>query len=125
VADAEVKALGSRSPEVQTGSTDPRGVYEVSGISGTSAVVVKQGDNRYAFHRGTVELGAAPEQTPANGVTAPAAVTKPKGNILEKGEYLKNINESNKAVQEQQLQNWDMKRRGNSKGVEAKDVFKK
>jgi tetratricopeptide (TPR) repeat protein len=125
VADAEVKALGSRSPEVQTGSTDPRGVYEVSGISGTSAVVVKQGDNRYAFHRGTVELGAAPEQTPANGVTAPAAMTKPKGNILEKGEYLKNINESNKAVQEQQLQNWDMKRRGNSKGVEAKDVFKK
>ena len=42
---------------------------------------------------------------------------KPK--MLEKGQYLENIDESNKKLQREQIQNWDVKRRGNSKGVEA------
>jgi hypothetical protein len=48
-----------------------------------------------------------------------------KRKVLEKGEYLKNIDESNKAVQKLQIQNWESKRRSNSKGVEASDVMKK
>ena len=45
--------------------------------------------------------------------------------MLDKGEYLKNIDESNQAVQKLQIQNWESKRRSNSKGVEASDVMKK
>ena len=134
LADAEVKALGSSSPEVQSGATDPRGVFEVGGIHGTSTVIVRQGDNRYAFHRGTLTLGTRNLLIPAQGLgngpatkpsTAAKASDAPKRQVLEKGEYLKNIDESNKAVQKSQIQNWESKRRSNSKGVEASDVMKK
>ena len=137
LADAEVKALGSRSKDVLSGSTDPRGVFEVAGIRGTSTVIVKQGDNRYAFHRGTTELGEyEPPQLPqsvggqaqpdpfAASPTTPAS-PKSQRKMLDKGEYLKNIDESNQAVQKLQIQNWESKRRSNSKGVEASDVMKK
>ena len=130
LADAEVKALGSSSPEVQSGTTDPRGVFEVAGIMGTSTVIVRQGDNRYAFHRGTQALGTRfpppPSQSTGNAfATKPGAAASPKRQVLEKGEYLRNIDESNKAVQKSQIQNWESKRRANSKGVEASDVMKK
>jgi len=134
LADAEVKALGSRSKDVLSGSTDPRGVFEVAGIHGTSTVIVKQGDNRYAFHRGTTELGESqpPQlQQSAGGQVQPAsmpttpATPKSMRKMLDKGEYLKNIDESNQAVQKSQIQNWESKRRSNSKGVEASDVMKK
>ncbi|MCX6873829.1 MAG: tetratricopeptide repeat protein [Verrucomicrobia bacterium] len=131
LADAEVKALGSDSQEVQSGTTDPRGVFEVGGIEGTSTVIVKQGDNRYAFHRGTLVLQPnEPPQLPQQNVPSAVSPATPKSapakrNVLEKGEYLKNIEESNQAVQKSQLQNWETKRRANSKGVEASDVMKK
>jgi hypothetical protein len=125
LADAEVKALGSAGREVQSGTTDPRGVFEVGGIQGTSTVIVKQGDNRYAFHRGNTVLQAnIPQEVPQS--SGGAASPKPSNRkVLEKGEYLKNIDESNKAVQKQQIQSWDSKRRANSKGIEASDVMKK
>ena len=134
LSDAEVKALGSNSSDVQSGTTDPRGVFEAGNISGTSTVIVKQGENRYAFHRGTVNIGLLPPQIPATfgvdpfangGVPAlhnrPAAPGTPgsKPKMLEKGRYLENIDESNKKLQREQIQNWDEKRRGNAKGVEA------
>ena len=122
LADAEVKALGSDSQEVQSGTTDPRGVFEAGSIEGTSTVIVKQGENRYAFHRGTVEIGDNPPQVPQTfGGGGPLA--KPK--VLDKGEYLKNIDDSNKKLQRDQIQNWDEKRRGNAKGVEAGKAFSK
>ena len=125
LADAEVKALGSSSKEVLSGTTDPRGVFEVGGIQGTSTVIVKQGDNRYAFHRGTLVLGSEPPQIPQTNVAQPKPAAQTKRKVLEKGEYLKNIDISNKAVQQEQIQNWEDKRRSNSKGVEASDVMKK
>jgi tetratricopeptide (TPR) repeat protein len=124
LADAEVKALGSQSQVVQSGTTDPRGVFEAGSISGTSTVIVKQGENRYAFHRGTVALGSNAQQTPQTfGGQSAAPMAKPR--VLEKGDYFKNINESNKALQDEQLQNWDTKRRGNDKGVKAGEALKK
>ena len=121
LADAEVKALGSARPLVVSGTTDPRGVVEVGNLEGTATVIVRQGDNRYAFHRGTRHLGSV---AGAGGDAIPAAAL-PKGKVLEKGEYLKNIDQSNKAVQQKQMQEWDTKRRANSKGVEASDVMTK
>jgi hypothetical protein len=121
LADAEVKALGSARPLVMSGTTDPRGVVEVGNLEGTATVIVKQGDNRYAFHRGTRFLGSRG----GGGGDATPAASRPTGKVLEKGEYLKNIDQSNKAVQQKQMQDWDTKRRANSKGVEASDVMKK
>ena len=126
LADAEVKALGSENQEVQSGTTDPRGVFEVGDIDGTSTVIVKQGDNRYAFHRGSMVLkSGTPPQLPNSVGTFDPKGSVPNRKVLEKGEYLKNIDESNKAVQKQQIQKWESKRRSNSKGVEASDVMKK
>jgi hypothetical protein len=144
LADAEVKALGSNSQEVQSGTTDPRGVFEAGNISGTSTVIVKQGENRYAFHRGTAMLGFDSPQIPQTfGGQAPAggrgsgrgmgvgsgfgngqgAAAKPK--VMSKGDYLKNVDESNKKLQQQQIQNWEGKRRSNPKGVEASEALSK
>ena len=120
LADAEVKALGSASQQVQSGTTDPRGVFEAGYISGTATVIVKQGENRYAFHRGTFSLGHN-AQPAATNVRAP--VEKPK--VLGKEQYFQNLDESNKKLQRQQIDTWDAKRRGNSKGVEAGEALKK
>lgn len=131
LADAEVKALGSASPTVQSGTTDPRGVYEAGDVMGLATVLVKHGDNRYAFHRGKVALGPDDTQTiqGAAGFGAaaqPVPQTSPsKPRVFEKGEYLKNIDASNKALQQKQIENWEGKRRANTKGVEASDALKK
>lgn len=144
LADAEVKALGSHSQQVQSGSTDPRGVFEAAGISGTSTVIVKQGENRYAFHRGTMMLGFDPPQIPqtlggAGNADPFASPTNDSGaqrkrivlpqsgkpKVLGKEQYFQNIDESNKRLQKQQIDAWDAKRRSNSKGVEAGESLKK
>lgn len=139
LADAEVKALGSDSQEVGSGTTDPRGVFEVGDISGTATVIVKQGENRYAFHRGTQNLGYDPPQIPqtfggqapanaAQGNAFPVTPTTPsvgKPKVMSKGDYLKNVDESNKKLQQQQIQNWEGKRRSNPKGVEASEALSK
>ena len=135
LADAEVKALGSANPAVQSGTTDPRGVFEAGGLAGLATVIVKQGDNRYAFHRGTAMIGVQEFDPPqlqqgapaANGLmvtpTTPTPAAKPK--VMSKGDYLKNIDESNKRLQQRQLDNWDFKRRSNASGVEASEALKK
>jgi alpha-2-macroglobulin len=122
VSDAEVKALANGANAVQSGTTDPRGVYEATGLKGVATIIVRQGTNRYAFHRGTQTLGTAPAPSmPAAQMKDP----KPKGKVLDREEYLNNLNDMNRGLQEQQIRNWDEKRRLNNKGVEAKDVFKK
>lgn len=139
LADAEVKALGSASQEVASGTTDPRGVFEAADISGEATVIVKQGENRYAFHRGTQNLGFDPPQIPqtfggqlpangAQGNAFPVTPTTPsagKPKVMSKGDYLKNIDESNKMLQQRQLDTWDAKRRSNAKGVEASEALSK
>lgn len=139
LADAEVKALGSSSQEVQSGTTDPRGVFEAADISGEATVIVKQGENRYAFHRGTVRIGFDPPQIPqtfggqlpANAAqgnafpVTPATPSAGKPKVMSKGDYLKNIDESNKMLQQRQLDTWDAKRRSNAKGVEASEALSK
>ncbi len=123
VSEAEVKALASESTEVSSGTTDPRGVYEATGLKGLATIIVRQGTNRYAFHRGTQLLASTAPAAPE--VQSNEGKSKPKGRVLDKEEYLNNLNDTNRGLQESQIQNWDNKRRSNNKGVEAKDVFKK
>ena len=103
---------------------------------------MKQGENRYAFHRGTAAIGFDPPQTFGNNpaqvadpsaggnalrrrVTLPPGAKPLSGKVLGKEQYFQNIDESNKRLQQQQIDAWDEKRRGNSKGVEAGKAFSK
>ena len=109
---------------------------------------MKQGENRYAFHRGTVAIGFDLPQIPQNFGNDPAQVADPfasgqgagnvrrrvtlppgakpsSGKVLGKEQYFQNLDESNKKLQKQQIDAWDEKRRGNSKGVEAGKAFSK
>ncbi|MES2706981.1 MAG: tetratricopeptide repeat protein [Verrucomicrobiota bacterium] len=147
VADAEVKAIASQSTEIQSGQTDPRGIFEATGLRGTATVIVRQGENRFAFHRGTVALnpvtpaaGSFPV-TPATpqsfgapdrrGMVRPTEFDPPQipqsfgGKVLSKDAYLQNLDFDNGQIQEGNLKNWDTKRRSSGKGVQADKAMKK
>ncbi|MDB6136580.1 MAG: large extracellular alpha-helical protein [Verrucomicrobiales bacterium] len=139
VAGAEVKAIASGVTGIQSGQTDPRGIFEASGLSGTATVIVRQGDNRYAFHRGTVALtspGVTPT-TPASSVDPQGRMLKnvefdppqiPQsfgGKVLSKDAYLQNVDFYNSQIQEGNLKNWDVKRRSGGQGVQAEKALKK
>jgi hypothetical protein len=70
VTDVHVKTIGSRNGDFVSGQTDLRGVFVADGIQGVSTVIAQLDQRRYAFHRGTVELGPPP--APAAQPPAPA-----------------------------------------------------
>ncbi len=141
VADAEVKAIASGSPEIQSGQTDPRGIFEATGLNGLATVIVRQGENRFAFHRGTVALaGGSMPVTPttpqsfnvdSSGKLRPTEFDPPQipqsfgGKVLGKEAYLENMTDLNREIQVGNLKNWDAKRRANGKGVQADKALKK
>lgn len=145
VADAEVKAIASGSTEIQSGQTDPRGIYEATGLNGLATVIVRQGENRFAFHRGTVDLAggaASPESSNRRRVTLPTETDPFAGQkdfdplqipqsfgsggkkVLSKDAYLENLSDDNRDIQESNFKNWDDKRRSGGKGVEAQKAAK-
>ena len=140
VADAEVKAIASDTPEIHSGQTDPRGIFEAPGLKGLATVIVRLGENRFAFHRGVIALNSAP--------TDPAQITLPdiqsitpfpngnnfdppqipqtfNGGVLGKDAYLQNLDFENKSIQDGNIQSWDTKRRNSGKGVQAEKALKK
>lgn len=142
VADAEVKAIASASTDIQSGQTDPRGIYEATGLSGMATVIVRQGENRFAFHRGTVELaGASTPESNRRRITLPTQADPfasqqefdppqiPQSfggqqKVLSKDAYLENLSGDNRSIQDSNVKNWDFKRRSGGKGVEAQKAAK-
>ncbi|MDP2898061.1 MAG: alpha-2-macroglobulin family protein, partial [bacterium] len=53
---ADVKVIGSQSGQFVSGETDLRGVFIADGIRGMAAVIARDKDRRYAFHRGATPL---------------------------------------------------------------------
>ncbi len=139
VADAEVKAIASDSAEIQSGQTDPRGIFEASGLKGMATVIVRLGENRFAFHRGAVALNSPPPtssvtlpdpqqiQTLDNGIIfdPPQIPQSINGGVLGKDAYLQNLNLDNKTIQDGNINAWDAKRRTSGKGVQAEKALKK
>ena len=139
VADAEVKAIASDTAEIQAGQTDPRGIFEATGLKGMATVIVRLGENRFAFHRGVIALNSTP---PASSVTLPdvqqitpfdsdSAFDPPQipqtfnGGVLGKDAYLQNLDLDNKTIQDGNIKAWDAKRRTSGKGVQAEKALKK
>ena len=141
VADAEVKAIASGSAEIQSGQTDPRGIFQAGNLQGTATVIVRQGENRFAFHRGnTVLKPSAFPVTPATPRPNVQVIREfdpnknqefdapqiPQTNgVLGKDAYLQNVDKDNGAIQDKNWGEWDSKRRTSGKGVQAEKALKK
>ncbi|MEX0586660.1 MAG: tetratricopeptide repeat protein, partial [Pirellulales bacterium] len=72
VSDAHVKVIGTRNQDFASGATDLRGVYVADAIQGTSTVIAQVDARRYAFFRGSVELGPPPAPASKPAEQAPA-----------------------------------------------------
>src|SRR5262249_31465978 len=71
--NVHVKVIGSSNDQFGSGQSDLRGIFVADGILGTSTVIARTEANRYAFYRGKVTLGKAPEPTPRGREPKPAA----------------------------------------------------
>jgi hypothetical protein len=112
-----VKVIGSDNPAFLSGDTDLRGVYVADGVRGQVTAVARQGTARYAFHRGTTQVGAPP--APPAAPNAPAqGEGKPMAQPLD--ENLRNLNESNRLRQIDRLQQRYNDNKG--KGVQVKEA---
>jgi TolA-binding protein len=116
-ANVHVKAIGSSDNEFQSGDTDLRGIFVAEGLNGTATVIARQ-DGRYAFYRGTNNLGTPP---------VPNATPAPKGQQmqqLQKKDFLQNLEMGNGRIQQGNIDNWNSIRRGKGgKGVEVQKAY--
>ena len=118
VNEVHVKVIGSRNADFISGDTDLRGVFVADGVQGTATVIAEEGDNRYAFFRGQTELGPAPA---VNAPPAPAPAEKPMANDSE--QLLRQLQESNSAIQQMQGENLKNIYQNPKKGVQLKEAF--
>ncbi|MBM4091517.1 MAG: tetratricopeptide repeat protein, partial [Planctomycetes bacterium] len=113
-----VKVIGSRNTDFVSGDTDLRGVFVADGILGTSTVIAQVKPSRYAFYRGSTELGPPPTdaQSPMADA-APAEVPAAKGQLLEE------LQRSNSILQNQQMDLLKQTYESQEKGVQPSEAF--
>ena len=118
VADVHVKVIGTRNPDFVSGETDLRGVFVADTIQGATTVIAEAGAGRYAFYRGTLELGPPPaaEAKPP----APPDASRPAGQAEQ---LLKGLNESNGAIQQMQGEQLQKLYKRNKQGVQAMEAY--
>ncbi len=129
VSDVHVKAIGSRNSDFVSGQTDLRGVFVGDNLTGTSTVIAQADGGRYAFFRGTQELGPPPQHVPpaanAPAQTAPAGTEKSAG--AEQGKptelLLEQLQRSNGDIQMRNNTILDNNYKQLNKGVKAKEAF--
>jgi hypothetical protein len=101
-----VKVIGTGNAAFFSGETDLRGVFVAEGVSGQVTAVAKQdvgkGAPRYAFHRGTIAVGAPPTPTPLPGKAKSIQDAEQPPQSLE--ENLKRQNTSNQMRQIERLE---------------------
>ncbi|MBW3541344.1 MAG: outer membrane protein assembly factor BamD [Planctomycetes bacterium] len=121
--DVHVKVIGSAGGEFVSGETDLRGLFIADAIEGTTTVIARADDARYAFYRGKTHLGTpVPEAKPAEGKQAaeePAAQPPSGGKDM----LLDNIRGSNSAIQQEQRMQYRNLLENESQGVKAKAAF--
>ena len=110
-AGVHVKAVGSGDGSFKSGETDLRGVFVADGLRGKATVIAREGDARYAFHRGERWLGARPEENQLRHQQQAPAV-----------DYEGYLRKQNQVMQERSRSDWDEKRRQNRKGVQVQEA---
>jgi hypothetical protein len=113
-----VKVVGTNNDLFLSGHTDLRGVFQAEGVNGTATVLARAEGGKYAFYRGQKIHGTPPQP---NAAAKPPMDEKPANGKkqLQPSDYLKNIDVQNKTVQEGNFKAWDVKRRGDNRGVEV------
>ncbi len=121
VPNVHVKVIGSRNSDFVSGQTDLRGVYVADGIQGTSTVLAQGKSGRYAFFRGTTELGQPP--APPQAANQPAQTKqendakKPESN---ESQLLENLNRGNSDIMQKQNKRLQDLYDNNQKALPAK-----
>jgi uncharacterized protein YfaS (alpha-2-macroglobulin family)/TolA-binding protein len=118
--NVHVKVIGTSNGDFVSGETDLRGVFVADAIRGRSMVIAQAEGGRYAFYRGTTDLGPppAPVNQPASSSAAePAPSADPFGG---KSILLENIQRSNSGIQiEQQKQLQDFYQNDFDRGIKG------
>ncbi len=97
--DVDVRVIGSRNDAFTAGRTDPRGLFVAEGLEGTATVIARAGERAYAFWRGARQLGRE-EQSKRK-----EAEHGGDDQFREQGDYLKNVVELNRGLQQQRASN--------------------
>ncbi len=113
VSEVHVKAIGSADTAFRSGETDLRGIFVADNLRGKATVIARQGDARYAFHRGASWLGA-----PANRPTARPSRQPQPGQL----DYQQNLRMQNSTMQRTNWQSYDSFRRSTNKGVQVQQA---
>jgi alpha-2-macroglobulin len=126
VNNVQVKVIGSDNNDFVAGDTDLRGIFVADGIRGRSTVIARVEPSRYAFFRGTTDLGPVPPPPAPVPYSAPAAAAAnpaPQKPISKEGELLENLQMQNKGYQGQEQQNLKRIYDNRAKGVEIKAAY--
>ena len=119
VRGVDVKVVGSSSQQFVSGRTDPRGLFVADGIQGAATVIARQGANRYAFYRGSTQLGS-PAQTRGGG--GRGFFGGEQSEILGEQEYLRNVLEFNREQQGSRLNSYREEANRARNGVQVRQV---
>ncbi len=119
VRNVEVKVIGTQNKAFVSGKSDPRGLFIADAIMGKATVIARAEESRYAFYRGTKDLGAAEraKQREQQKRKAPA----PSGK--KQLDYFDNINIMNSTIQQQRGQSFQKELNKTRKGIQAKQAF--
>jgi hypothetical protein len=111
--NVEVRVVGSQSGTIQSGKTDPRGLFVTDGVVGTSTVIAELDGSHYAFFRGTQALGDVPRR---RGKRTEAQLGE------KAGDYFQNVYELNRAAQQERGQRLKDEIGRERKGVQIRQV---
>ena len=120
VSDVHVKVIGTRNADFVAGETDLRGVFVAETIQGATTVIAEAGAGRYAFYRGTMELGPQPAAAAVPQAPAPAAHQPAESQTLP---LLKCLDDCNSAIQQTQGENLQKLYKRNKQGVQAMEAY--
>ena len=101
--DVDVRVIGSSNEEFVSGETDLRGLFIADDVRGTSTVIARLDENRFAFYRGRQPLqsvdpnAASAEQEAASGEEEPQQVewgieTELRRNLMESNSTFQRTN---------------------------------
>jgi tetratricopeptide (TPR) repeat protein len=123
--DVHVKVIGSRNDDFVSGETDLRGVFIADDILGTSTIIALADAGRYAFYRGTQQLGPPP--TPASSPAQQPATNEAQESAGKKGEQLddllQGLQQGNTIIQQQRQERLQNLYRNQKRGVQVKDAY--
>jgi len=118
-----VKVIGSANKNFNTGETDLRGIFVADAINGTSTIIARADEDRYAFYRGATSLGHVEPEASAAPQKKASSSSQARGEGQSKRELLQNLFDSNGLIQIENRKNYRQLLDNKSQGVRAKTAF--